>query len=385
MGQPIRGMTRPLPVKASIIPATIPPEIVTLNADFNASIHNRFDVEVIDAQTGEIKHRAHGENVILNKRWNSYLNSTWFNYIHYGSGSGTPAATDTQLFTFVGGLAASDTVENTDTVNCVYSVRKKITLSETTSVGVTITEVGIGASGTSTALCTHAMLKDANGNQISIAKTNTDIINIYATVFVHYANVTSVLGNDPTKYIGLLQLAAGHNITFASSESSNLDIYSARGGNFSTNNSLAVDASTKKITVTMYRIDVSHGNGHGIYKVENRSYNGNWVSMFLIPFINISSFGSDIVGESIGTGNGSTTDFATYFTDATNATIFVDGVEASGVTVDNVPTVSNNIHFTTAPASGAVITANYHTAVVAKDVNHVFDLTVTIQFGEYTA
>ena len=29
----------------------------------------------------------------------------------------------------------------------------------------------------------HAMLKDMNGNQISIEKTDTDIINIYATVY----------------------------------------------------------------------------------------------------------------------------------------------------------------------------------------------------------
>ena len=44
-----------------------------------------------------------------------------------------------------------------------------------------------------------------------------------------------------------------------------------------------------------------------------------------------------------------------------------------------------NIHFTTAPASGAVITADYHTPTIAKDTNHVFDLTVTIQLGEYTS
>ena len=44
-----------------------------------------------------------------------------------------------------------------------------------------------------------------------------------------------------------------------------------------------------------------------------------------------------------------------------------------------------SIHFATAPASGAVITADYHTPTIAKDTNHVFDLTVTIQLGEYSA
>ena len=43
-----------------------------------------------------------------------------------------------------------------------------------------------------------------------------------------------------------------------------------------------------------------------------------------------------------------------------------------------------NIHFDTPPAAGAVITADYTTKTIAKDENHVFDLTVTIQLGEYT-
>jgi hypothetical protein len=42
------------------------------------------------------------------------------------------------------------------------------------------------------------------------------------------------------------------------------------------------------------------------------------------------------------------------------------------------------IIFDTAPAVGDVITANYHTPYVAKDADHVFDLKVTFQFGEYT-
>lgn len=44
----------------------------------------------------------------------------------------------------------------------------------------------------------------------------------------------------------------------------------------------------------------------------------------------------------------------------------------------------NNIIFTEAPASGSVITANYITPFVPKDENHVYDLTFTVQFGEYT-
>ncbi|MEG1758364.1 MAG: hypothetical protein RR235_07915, partial [Oscillospiraceae bacterium] len=45
---------------------------------------------------------------------------------------------------------------------------------------------------------------------------------------------------------------------------------------------------------------------------------------------------------------------------------------------------AHNIHFTTPPAAGAVITADYTTKTIAKDANHVFDLTVTITLGEKT-
>ena len=52
--------------------------------------------------------------------------------------------------------------------------------------------------------------------------------------------------------------------------------------------------------------------------------------------------------------------------------------------VHSTETRTTNIHFATPPAAGAVITADYHTPCIAKDENHVFDCSVTIQIGEYT-
>ena len=43
-----------------------------------------------------------------------------------------------------------------------------------------------------------------------------------------------------------------------------------------------------------------------------------------------------------------------------------------------------NIHFSTPPAAGAVITADYITDLIAKDTNHVLDFSVIFTFGEYT-
>lgn len=47
--------------------------------------------------------------------------------------------------------------------------------------------------------------------------------------------------------------------------------------------------------------------------------------------------------------------------------------------------LSKNIIFSSAPPSGAVITADYTPGTIAKDANHVFDFTMTIQLGEYTS
>ena len=524
MGQPIRGMTRPLPIKASIIPAVIPPEVITLDANFNASIHNRFDIEVIDVQTGKIKQRAQAENVICSQLWTRlFAPNAYFNYIHYGTGSGTPASTDTSLFTFLGygTPSTSDDVTSLDRANCVFSFRRKIRLSETTAVGATLTEVGIGYEMPASTLCTHAMLKDANGNQISIAKTNTDIVNIYATVYVHWSNTLysgSILFQPSISFMMYLCGLCGISSSYFPPKHAQLSknrslVYAGTNGNITAiaNLSSSYDLANKKISQTMPRLGVDYGNraGGSFYLLlANYLYRDSVRDPTFALKAGSGWFpGSDITGEAIGTGDGATVDFATAFDCPSNAIVYVDGVQATGVAIDNAPlsysnmeyyleeiivdngitypTISDgnlsgyglygqrtpatpsfnysifynpyysagiksyiapfssttvevsddlvtwtaisanssgtktvpeayrnykywrvtsisdgydyvhtmtantltgkNIHFTTPPASGAVITADYHTPTIAKDSNHVFDLTVTIQLGEYSA
>ena len=509
MDSPIRGQTRELTHK---VEATVP-----------MNIHNRFDVEVIDSRTGKIRQRAHGENVICSQLWTRLLTpTTYFNYIHYGTGTGTPASTDTSLFTFKGYDTAVTDGQSIDRAACVYSLRRKIQLSETTAVGSTITEIGIGYSTSSTSLCTHAMLKDANGNQISIAKTNTDIINIYATVYAHWnsaLNSGNVLFSGNSYFLMALcglydetslyyrcptyaQLCRGRSLTASNTEG---DITVCFGVS-----SIVCSAASKTMTMTFNRLGANYGNRAGGSEYILLSSYLNSVYLLYGTFALKAGAGwfpgTDIVAEPIATGDGIAVDFATDFDCPTNATIYVDGVAASDVTVDNVPlnydhmeyyfeeviisngvaypaisdghstgyslygqrTVSplnsiykysvfynpfyqhgiktyysyadqyvevsddlltwttlsttsgmktvpeayrnykywrltsftssdafsnftanaltgKNIHFTTPSANGAVITADYHTPVIAKDANHVFDLSVTIQLGEYTS
>lgn len=395
MGQPIRGMTRPLPIKTGIIPAAVPPEVVALDANFNASIHNRFDVEVIDALTGEIKQRAQAENVICTDYWRNLFYSAGYNdiYIAYGSGSGTPTSTDTALFSKLNAKAIS-TWTNTKDSDELYHFTGKIQISETESNGSTLTEVGLSYYSSGATIATHAMFKDANGNQISIAKINTDIVNIYATVFLHLTSEVmqgvSLEEVSPIVQYNFQRAIAGMGIFFKpsvfnwasyvyspSNVGTQLEAFTQTSNPSSTN---------KKVTFTMSRIAASTANmSGGIAKIVLQGYYNSAQQNIVIPVSPLWYSGSNIIGEAVGTGNGTATAFATDFVHATNATIYVDGVAQTGVTVSDSATVTNNIVFTTPPASGAVITADYHTSVIAKDINHVFDFSITFNFGEYTA
>lgn len=489
-----------LPVDVGVEPAA-----QRLDTKLNASIHNRFDIEVVNAETGEVKQRAQAENVICNQLWTRmFVPNTYFNYIHYGTGSGTPSAANTSLFTFLGygTPATGDDVYTYDWNNCWASLRRKIQLSESTAVGSALTEVGIGYSTGASSLCTHAMLKDMNGNVISIAKTSTDIINIYATVFLHW----SVAGYDNANIkifpmprsaeilylLGMSSSAFGSVVFSAGAISSWYSPISSRPWTFGTL-AKTYSSANKTITLTATRLAAASANVGGIKAIGI----GTCVSDSLYPYIVLEVGGSwfsgtAITGEAIGTGDGSTVNFATDFPLLTGTPkIYIDGVEqTTGVTVDlNKPTLFNtddgampleivsgllygdqviptytggtvsgqetiyynpyyalygiasftarncnvkvsndlitwttvtspvsasyknykywkltatsttnvglsnvvfdgltayNIHFTVAPASGAVITADYTTKTIAKDANHVFDFSLTIQFGEHT-
>lgn len=342
-------------------------------------IHNRFDIEVTDAKTGEIKQRAQAENVVLNRLWDILLN-TWssepyFSYIYYGSGTGTPAPTDTGLFNYVNKVGASGASYSQNWNSGIASVRRYITLNESTSVGVSISEVGIGNPDY---LCTHAMLQDMNGNPISILKTNTDIITIYATVYCQFydynKSVTLYLDRmygDLTYYIygGFRGYCLG---TYKSSnfwstnyrdrvipvnvrtlKEQNTVVYQARfaetlynSWSYNRASNVSSDVSNKRITINTFRIPVGEANMGGIggFKLsgEYDDWSGAKNAGIVLP---VSEFyaGDNITNEAVGTGDGTTTNFATKFDMPDNATVYVNGVaQTSGVTV--LPKPRSGIH-----------------------------------------
>ena len=372
MATPIRGQTRPLPIKVGLL------ETQKLNANINASIHNRFDVEVIDTKTGKVRQRAHGENVICSQLWTRlFAPNTYFNYIHYGTGSGTPATADTSLFTFLGyGTPAATPydVYSKSTTDGYTSLTRKIQLSETTAVGSTLTEVGIGYGTTASTLVTHAMLKDMNGNTISIAKTSTDIINIYATVFVHWSvskydsgyvefysleSWPDYYGYSTFTYwlLGTRSMGTGGFYAWFSAGNNRRENYFGSEAEATALHASAItptyNAAEKKLTMVAARLPVGGFNiSGGIGCVTLGYVNLNSSSQYNIPtgeiFLKVGGAwypGTDITNEAIGTGDGATVDFETDYTMVSGAAIKVNGVEVtSGVTIDeNIPSNLSNM------------------------------------------
>lgn len=326
----IRGTKRALVSE----PDTGTPNKNKIDLALMAKIHNRWDVEVVDAATGEVKQRARGFNVICNYWWQVIPNaSSNVNYLHYGRGTGTPAATDTALFSRIGYKGFNSSSFDASTLDQGFvSWQYLAQLAPADAVGETITEVGLAASTTS-GLLTHAMLEDMNGNPISITKTATDIVNIYATVFLHlttdrYANGKIRISTQVSWMRGPNMSSSYQGVRLCQTSDQNTNSAFVR---FSSKN---YSSSTKTMSIAFAQATVSDANYAGgllmmIFGKMVDSYYGYEAWLIMFP-----ASKSQIINESIGTGNGTTQNFRTKFAFPSEATIYVDGVaQTSGVTV----------------------------------------------------
>jgi len=314
------------------------------------AIHNRFDFEVRDAKTGRIKQRAYAENIILDALWSKVLSASpdYFAYIHLGTGTGSLLASRTALFTFLVAKVVGTATYTDDPGNHVVSARRSIQLSEIENVGAVFTEIGIASSATSSTLMTHAMIKDMNGNPITITKGDLDILTIYATVYAQYADggwdsgKVQLLGSKTSNPLIIWALGGGSSALTSAS----FAFYCGTGIDTETDARYAtyayaaipttetVDAGNKRVTYYA-RLPVGSGNvaGMGIASIRLLPFG---VPAVVWNLLNSTAHpGNTVTDELLGTGNGSIQDFATDFPFVkAGAVIKADGVEVlSGVTV----------------------------------------------------
>jgi len=181
------------------------------NKKIDMRVHNKYELTLLGPD-GKVKQKAYAYNVVLNEFWNGLLNRYNASYpddtlcfcgkIGIGTGSGTPAVTDTGLFTALTTAAASvvSASRQFPTSTFVYNA----TFAASASYVGTITEVGLQYLFESNTYVyySHALLQDAEGSPITIVKTDVDTLIVTATVYVTITSTDFVL--VPAAYNRLL-------------------------------------------------------------------------------------------------------------------------------------------------------------------------------------
>lgn len=308
-----------------------------------ALLHNRFDIVISDAATGEVIGKYTGYNIILNQFWPLYLraaNQKTMRRIAYGSGTATPLGTDTDLTQPIGTKDATDIVIDTSEFasNGIVKRTSKIRLEADQHVGSTISEVGLR--DLDGALVTKSLLKDQNGNAIQVLKTDTTIMDIYSTFFavipssLMSGEARVMLGPLTSWMVCALGSATATNTLPTTLSFNNISrnegALDSSGGAFSKAGTNTFDAANKKITCAIANITSSECNGivgiRRMVALDSVEYD--------LPNAIITS--PKIVKEVVGTGDGSNKDFKTKFDRIKNdgeAKVFVNDVEVSA-TID---------------------------------------------------
>ena len=304
----------------------------------NANIHNRFDVVKRNIMTGE-ETRYYAENIVLDQMYTRLCaRSTFFVYIAYGTGTGILAATRTSLFTHKGMAAA--TTDATSKALPTSWWRRYITLASESEVGTIITELGVAYGSSSSNLVTHAMLRDMNGNIVSLEKTSLDVLTIYATIYSTFSTeydgvkIAGMPDNNP-----LVNYFTGSSFStcnfYTGTYNQDRDEYSG-AVNFYLAASAAVswtaDTANKKMTTDTKRFGIDSSNGD-IAEVGLGSSAAYGLLTLKLPDDDIYS-GLELEDVTVGTGDGETADFylPSANVDLTTLAVKVDGAANTGFT-----------------------------------------------------
>ena len=315
-----------------------------MKTGIKTTFHNKFTVERRDKDTNELLEVAYGYNTVLDSfldrllsalSGQSYSDYTRYilAYIAYGSGTGTLDRTRTSLFTPLDVKAAS-TYEEEIINDLTYSITRKIVIEAGENVGDTLREVGFAYFTDSTDIVTHAILEDSEGSPISITKTATDVITIYATLYVTLTASTNCLftASNIFRYylVNGSYCISGYDYDFTAKRKRTSTIMT-KSIDTGVSNFTTIDNVNKKITIPI-RFEAGEANNEVITHVGFVYKEATFVG-----YADFSNEESVITGDVLGTGDGIETEFTARYDNikSGSATVYIDGVEVtSGVTIE---------------------------------------------------
>lgn len=160
-------------------------------------VEGLYHVELIDEDSGKIKKCLDFHNVITNNGLNSIGSGTTLNValniLAVGTGSTTPAITDTALVaqiastSFDGGFADFD---STQTIPVEFSFRKRTRVFLASEANGDLRELGFVSGNV---LINRSLFKDSQGNPTTVLKTATDLLKVVYEYRI-YAPLTDVTG-----------------------------------------------------------------------------------------------------------------------------------------------------------------------------------------------
>ena len=160
-----------------------------MNIDANIKFKNNYRLQHIDTITGEILNDLEFHNVVLDQIIDAVVpaNERDGFGIAIGDGSGTPSASDTQLFheikKFVGNdYGVTGKCSKKDNNTLLFSI--SVTIPATASEVYDISEVGVCFNNNM--LVTHALILDSEGNPIIVKKKDTDKIILNCELYVTF-------------------------------------------------------------------------------------------------------------------------------------------------------------------------------------------------------
>ena len=175
-----------------------------LNIEQKVTLHNEFHLVLTDSRTGKVKQEGWAHNIVLDEFFTRLINdlvyhstsstvyTNYFRYTSVGTGAGTPSPERTTLFANAGRKhnqweSEVDYSYHIDGDYLKGFITHKAIWTELELQNTSLTEVGLGSTDTTT-MHTHAMIEDSEGNPISIAKGETDILTVYSTVYVEVSH-----------------------------------------------------------------------------------------------------------------------------------------------------------------------------------------------------
>lgn len=177
-----------------------------MKAKLAIKANNTYKVELINGSTGETKQEGTFHNIVTNEMKRllvfttgtnaSSMENNWYCSALYrlrcGSGTTTPAATDTKLTTPIWSLFSGTNSGVTWITPTTARCTGVFTIPASASYVGTVTEIGLypltvphtvyGDRGIGSNCVTHALLTDSEGQVISFVKTDLDILKITVTI-----------------------------------------------------------------------------------------------------------------------------------------------------------------------------------------------------------